>query len=522
MKQIRQRNPRNGVVYVYEAEAVWDKQKKQTRYTNRRMVGHVDPTTGEVVPNRPTVARPSAPTSTRLFAGATHLLGEIADQTGVSQDLETVLGAERAVAVEAFAQFLITTDPCPASRFPLWARTHVHPLGDEQVSSQRWSEMFASITQTEVEAFFTARIARASGSYWFFDTTSISSYSQFLERVRWGKNKDHQRLPQINLALVKDAHGGAPVGFKDLPGNISDVSLVTTLLADFAGLGAGRMKLCMDRGFYSKSNIDALMGARMKFLIGVKTGLTYAHDALAVHRDELGSWEHYDPGRGIFGMRVDHPWAFHQDHPRADPVDSVKRSYLHLYYSPERARTDDQDLAILLDGLNRELTGGDTLAEHEKLYQRYFRKVRGGWTGRDTVIADERAMHGYFALLSNDATLDCWAALDIYRAKDQIEKAFHNVKDRLDMRTTQMHNQETLTGKLFTIFTGLILTTEIQRRITAASLDSTMTEILDELETIEHYHQPGHRPSTSHITKKQYDLYTALGVDPPTSQHSGN
>ena len=522
MKQIRQRNPRNGVVYVYEAEAVWDKQKKQTRYTNRRMVGHVDPTTGEVVANRATVARACAPTSTRLFAGATHLLSEIADQTGVSQDLATAVGPERAAAVEAFAWFLITCDPSPASRFDLWARTHVHPLGDQTVSSQRWSELFASITQTEVETFFRARIARASGSYWFFDTTSISSYSQLVERVRWGKNKDHQRLPQINLALVKDAMGGAPVGFKDVPGNISDVSLVTSLLADFSSLGAGRMKLCMDRGFYSKANIDALMAARMKFLIGVKTGLTYVKDALTSHDDELHSWNHYDTEKGIFGMRVDHPWPFHHDHPRAEDEDTVKRSYLHLYYSPERALIDEHDFAALLDTLHRELTSGETLAEHEDLYHHYFRKIRGGWTGRDQTIAAERARHGYFTLLSNDATLDCWQALDTYRGKDQIEKAFHNVKDRLDTRTTRTHNQETLTGKLFTVFTGLILTTDLQRRITAAGINQTMTEVLDQLETIEQYHQPGHRPRCSHITKKQHELYTALGVNPPTSQHSGN
>ena len=522
MTQIRQKNPRNGVVYVYEADAVWDKQKKQTRYSSRRMVGHVDPATGEVVPNRPTVARASAPTSTRLFTGATHLLGEVAAQTGVSHDLAIALGPDRAAAVEAFAQFLITTDPSPASRFPPWARTHVHPLGDETVSSQRWSEIFASITHDEVEAFFRARIRRASGSYWFFDTTSISSYSQLVERVRWGTNNHHKRLPQINLAVVKDAGTGAPVGFTDLPGNITDVSLITTLLADFATLGAGRMTLCMDRGFYSKTNIDALMTARMTFLIGVKTGLTYVHDALTSHTDELGSWDHYDTGRAVFGMRVDYPWPFHHDHPRAETVDTVKRSYLHLYYSPERAVADEHDFATLLDSLYQELTSGETTAEDEDLYHRYFRKVRGGWTGRDTVIAAERARHGYFALLSNDASLDCWQALDTYRAKDQIEKAFHNVKDRLDMRTTRMHNQETLTGKLFTVFTSLILTTDLHRRITAARISQTMTEILDELETIEQYHQPGHRTSISHTTKKQRKLYTSLGVDPPMSQHSGN
>jgi hypothetical protein len=49
-------------------------------------------------------------------------------------------------------------------------------------------------------------------------------------------------------------------GSTDLPGHLADVSLVRSLLADFASYGAGRMKLCLDRGFYSKTNIDAFMG----------------------------------------------------------------------------------------------------------------------------------------------------------------------------------------------------------------------------------------------------------------------
>jgi hypothetical protein len=55
---------------VYEAEAYWDKTKKQSRYKDRRMVGHIDPDTGELVPNRSMRASPAQPTSRRLFAGA--------------------------------------------------------------------------------------------------------------------------------------------------------------------------------------------------------------------------------------------------------------------------------------------------------------------------------------------------------------------------------------------------------------------------------------------------------------------
>ena len=65
MAQIRQTDKRTGTVYVYEAEAKWDPGRKQTRYGKRRLVGHVDPETGEVVPNRPTRASASSPDSRR-------------------------------------------------------------------------------------------------------------------------------------------------------------------------------------------------------------------------------------------------------------------------------------------------------------------------------------------------------------------------------------------------------------------------------------------------------------------------
>jgi len=287
MAQIRQTNPRTGITYVYEATPFWDKERKQSRYLDRKMIGHIDPESGELVANRPTKPAVSVPTASRLFAGATHLLGGLAAQTGLRDDLGKVFD-EAGLAIESVAQFLICADPAPMSRFGLWARTHAHPYGAE-ISSQRLSELFASISQDQIEQFFRARVKRASGRYWFFDTTSISSYSKLLEKVRWGHNKDGVALPQINLALVKDADSGAPLAFKDLPGNITDVSLVKSLIADFQHYGATSMKLCMDRGFYSKTNIDAMMASHLKFLIGARTGLGYVKQAIIDHGHELRS-----------------------------------------------------------------------------------------------------------------------------------------------------------------------------------------------------------------------------------------
>jgi len=190
-----------------------------------------------------------------------------------------------------------------------------------------------------------------------------------------------------------------------------------------------------------------------------------------------------------------------------------------LYFDPRRANQDEEAFATLIGQLYNELSTGTATAAHQTLYDKYFHKSQGGWAGTDDAFEAERENFGYFALLSNDATLDCWQALDIYRGKDQIEKAFHDIKDRLDLRTTTTHNQETWTGKLFTVFTALIITSELHQRMTSSSLDNhhTLTSLLDELETIEEYRHEHHQPRILHVTKKQQDLYTKLNINPPTS-----
>ena len=46
-------NKQNGVTYVYEViENYWDKEKKQSR-SKRKLIGKIDPVTGEMVPTSP-------------------------------------------------------------------------------------------------------------------------------------------------------------------------------------------------------------------------------------------------------------------------------------------------------------------------------------------------------------------------------------------------------------------------------------------------------------------------------------
>ena len=76
--------------------------------------------------------------------------------------------------------------------------------------------------------------------------------------MKYGNNKDHDPLPQLNLALLFGENSRLPVYYRKLPGNISDVKTIQNLLADIDFLQIGKVKLVMDRGFYSENNINAL------------------------------------------------------------------------------------------------------------------------------------------------------------------------------------------------------------------------------------------------------------------------
>lgn len=49
MAIIRQTNKKTGITYVIDSESYWDKEKQQPR-SRRKIIGKVDPVTGEVVP----------------------------------------------------------------------------------------------------------------------------------------------------------------------------------------------------------------------------------------------------------------------------------------------------------------------------------------------------------------------------------------------------------------------------------------------------------------------------------------
>ena len=138
---------------------------------------------------------------------------------------------------------MICEGSAPLSRFPRYAATHATPHG-APIASQRSSELLASIGEAERDAFCSALAGRhGRGDRLFYDTTSISSYSEALAQVRWGRNKDGVPLPQTDLAMLVGQDSGMPPCYRKVAGNIADVSTVRALIRDMEPSLPGRVRL---------------------------------------------------------------------------------------------------------------------------------------------------------------------------------------------------------------------------------------------------------------------------------------
>ena len=533
MAMVKQLDKRSGITYVYESISYWDREKKQPR-SKRTLIGRLDPATGEIVPTDgrgkhraqkegdPVVRKGPVPVARtdRLFFGATYLLDQIGEVTGLTADLKTCF-PDTYKQIQSIAYYLVLEDQNPLFRFKKWAAIHRHPYGKD-IPSQRSTEIFQSVTEEAKMHFFRLQgKRRVEKEYWAYDSTSISSRSETLRQVKYGKNKDDDHLPQINLALVFGEESRLPFYYRKLAGNVPDVKTIQELLRELDVLGYEKVKLVMDRGYYSAENINALFKKHLKFLCGTSSALSFAKEFIREIGSKRDRYEYYNSNLELYVFTKTIVWDYEQERPyKGDVVKAERRMYLHLYFNPDKLSDDGKAFNRKLDTLKNELLSGHRVPEHEKDYKKYFEMKetpkRGiSLTVKQDAVDAAHERYGFFVLISNEVK-DPVTALSLYRMRDVVEKAFWNVKERLNLRRTMTSSESSLEGKLFVEFVALIYLSYIQKKMEEKGLFATYTlhELLDELDVIECFMEPGKAPIQGEVLKKQEQMYRDLDVTP--------
>lgn len=515
--------------YLYESHSYRDADGKPQN--KRHLIGKLDPVTGcpiykpEYVERMAREGRPVDPSfvqnvfSTQEIAGSSirergvfYLLHEIASGCGLLKALEES-NPRHWQELFVLACYLVASGD-PFLYCEHWVKaTECLPVGS--LSSQRISELLGQVTHQERQCFYESwsRLRREQ-EYLALDITSISSYSQLIEEVQWGYNRDGEELPQINLCLLLGESSRLPIYQYVYSGSLKDVTTLEHTLATFDGLTEGKpILLVMDKGFYSQRNINWMLERQhMRFLISVPFTAGIAKRNVASEAKDIDQIDHTlvlgkESLRGVTKTR-----AWNADH----------KLYVHVYYHALKAKRIQESLFAHVTQLKEEaLANPEKALEHSEskkyLHIRRSEKQPGGYTVsiRQEVI-DKALQHaGWMVLISNHVS-DAKQALQIYRDKDVVEKGFLRYKNSLDLGRLRVHKPENMRNKTFVGFLSLILLSYIHRKMVEKDLYRKMTlrQLLLTLSTIRVQEIKGVKIQ-SPLTRQQKDIYKALGIKEP-------
>ena len=475
---------KNGTAYAYSVESYWDKEKKAPR--NRQVcLGRLNEETGEIIPSKKKAKEYQADIfdtgfkATTKICGPYTLLMKLANDTGLAKMLKKCLPEIHEEILSLV--FFVVQKGLALSRCEMWSENHQHP-SNQSISSQRVSELLKQVAESSRQHFLSLWLKQLLESDLLcYDLTSISSYATANEYVRWGHNRDKEKLPQINLAMLFGQKSGMPAYYRRMPGNITDVVTLKTTMDSLDFLGKIKLHFVLDRGFYSEKNIDVLLEKRYYFTLMVRTDRVWVRKIIDQYYDQVANPEWYretDSGEVLYMVSHLYKW-------------NGRRCYAHLYYNAARAVEDFDKLNKKLITCKDELESEVLQDEHKELYDRFFIIKRTPKRGLSVSYNTEEIQKyrkryaGFFCILTNVKT-DSGELIEVYRRRDIVENCFDDLKNGLDMKRLRIHSSEAMDTRLFIQFLALILLSKI-RTVVKVSIDlqyKSPREIMEAMESV--------------------------------------
>lgn len=412
------------IEYAYEITAYWDSEKKKSRQHSKYL--------GIVVDKEAKIFKKKERKQLEdekliLDFGDTFILNEFMKKTNMRDFFFKVFGDKTEYLLS-----LIYYRLCYPSAM-MYAKTwyqgsYARILSkDVDLSSQRISDFLKAIGDEHIQREYfknhISLLARTNEGI-IIDATSMPNQIHFPFNT-WGYN-DGGIDKQIRLLFVIDKKTSLPLYFRYLPGNIVDVSALTTTIEELKKYDIKSSFALVDAGFYSEDNIKELNSGVIDFLTRLPARTKLYKDLIKEAMPDIESFKNAVK----YGDRI----LF----VKQKKVDLFgKEGYAHIVLDPERKGRETKKL--LIDAFE------DKESEEEKVE---FELLKSG------------AM-----ILVSSFEIEKQEVVPLYYMRQTVEKLIGFAKDDLDLIPLRVHREETLRGYLLLIFITLIVFALIKKEI---------------------------------------------------------
>jgi transposase len=466
----------------------------------------------------------------RLY-GDIWLLEQVADKTGIRQDLEKVFGSKGTVDdIMTLAMFPYLTK-YSFNRVARWQRIAKSPSGRELTPPliTRLTQAITEKHRMELLALRASRLDRHE--LCAVDSTTRSAYGSSLADIKWGKNKDGLPLEQTVEVVVYTLDTHMPVYYRTFPGNMQDSRSLETILTDLAHAGFRDVILVTDRGYEKIRNLERYIMQGQAMIMCTKVQQKYVldkilafgsfntrPDAMEIDKETRLYYQQYDIEYNVEG--------------KGESVKKPDRLKLNLYFDVLRRGEELVDLEInteiqreQLEALKHAQTVLDDDATLKRMYS-YFRlkyaphvRTLESYELNEKKVEKAKQTSGFFAIMTHKLDMAAMEVFHTYRLRDeQEEKCFQQMKSQMGGARQRNWSEEGKTGRLFIQFVSLILSSYaryIWRSTALKDMFLSSLEVLDEMRPIRFIEHTGRAKFITPFVGGQIDICDAFGFKIP-------
>ena len=403
-----------------------------------------------------------------------------------------------------------------------------HPLLTEDMKSysdSTVSRFLSSITSDDKVGFlnkWNASRNHREQIYISYDSTNKNCQAGDIEMAEFGHPKDNQGIPIFNYSVAYDVDNKEPLFYETYPGSIVDVSQLQFMLEKAKGFGYKKMGFILDRGYFSKSNIQYMDACQYDFVIMVKGMASFVEKIILKHK---GSFEKKRacviPEYQAYGKTIQEKLY----------ADDEKNRYFHIYHkvkkeSAERGLLEDK-IQRMTEFLKKQEGKSITFGDAYHMYFDIFTHEKNDGTKKflyakekAEVIEKEIDLCGYFVIVTSKK-MTAAEALFLYKSRDASEKLFRGDKSYLGNKSLRVASNESAAAKILIEFVALIVRCKIYSQLKALMKEMakkpnfmTVPAALKELEKIEMVRQMDNVYRLDHaVTATQKTILKAFGAD---------
>ena len=469
------RKKRGGHTYIeYEYERIYDPAKQYT-YPKRASIGRVDPENpNRMTPNEnflkyfPDADIPEeidrSERSPYLNIGPYVVLQKLIRDSKLREILGEYMDEKDTGFLLDLACYSIIEENNAGQYYPDYAYDHALFTPDMKIyTDSKVSDFFRKLRPEQSVGFLNSwnkSKNKRQKIYLSYDSTNKNCQAGDIDLLEYGNAKTDASLPIFNYSVACDSANREPLFYELYPGSLNDISQLTCMIDKAHGYGYRNIGFILDRGYFSKGNLEYMEKNGYSFLIMVKGMKDFIREIVI---ENQGSFENsrgkYIDRYDLYGTTVK-SLLYEGD---------AKKRNIHIYYSDGKAYGEKQEIKQKIRRLKKYLDGcvGKECVAFGPEIMKYF-YLNFEKDGKTLKLAEENtsavekelSLAGYFAIVSSE-NMTAREAIELYKSRDASEKLFRSDKSYLGNKSMRVYSDEALSSKVFIQFIALILRSRI-------------------------------------------------------------